>query len=186
MTYHHKNHHSAFVSVLNAQVEKFPDLAKQPIDTHLANLASVPDGVRAAVPNAGDGHWNHSFFWSPMQPGGAKTSGGDLNSAIEGAFGSVDKLTEAINQSALARFSSGRTWPVVNNQGKLAAVSTAKQDTPHMDLGARPVLGIDIWQHAYYLKHRYRRADYLKTWWEPLTGIRWPKIPRRHTDSNLQ
>ncbi len=168
MNYHHKNHHNAFIGVLNAQVEKFPDLAKQPIESFLSNLASVPDAVRTPVRNAGGGHWNHTFFWSLMKPGGAKAPAGELKTAIDDTFGSVDKMMEAVNQSGMTRFGSGWAWLVVGKDKKLAAVSTANQDTPHMELGAKPVVGIDVWEHAYYLKHQYRRADYLKAWWNTL------------------
>lgn len=173
MGYHHKNHHNAFVTILNAQVEKFPDLAKQPIETFLANLSSVPEAVRTPVRNAGGGHWNHTFFWSLMTPGGAKTPTADVKSAIDGAFGSVEKMQEAVNAAAMGRFGSGWAWLVVGKDKKLSAVNTPYQDTPHMDLGVKPILGVDVWEHAYYLKHQYRRADYLKSWWNT---VNWDKV----------
>ena len=173
MGYHHKNHHQAYVTTLNAQVEKFPDLAKQPIETFLANLAAVPEAVRTPVRNAGGGHWNHSFFWQLMTPGGPKAPTADVKSAIDGAFGSVEKMQEAVNQAAMTRFGSGWSWLVVGKDKKLAAVSTPNQDTPHMDLGVKPILAIDVWEHAYYLKHQYRRADYLKAWW---STVNWDKV----------
>jgi Fe-Mn family superoxide dismutase len=172
MGYHHKNHHNAFIGILNAQVEKFPDLATKPIEAFLSNLTSVPEAVRTPVRNAGGGHWNHSFFWDLMAPGGAKAPTGDLKSAIEGTFGSVEKMKEAVNQAGMTRFGSGWAWLVVGKDKKLSAVNTPYQDTPHMDLGAKPILGVDVWEHAYYLKHQYRRADYLNAWWNT---VNWDK-----------
>ena len=173
MGYHHKNHHNAFIGILNAQVEKFPDLAKKPIVEIISNLAAVPEAVRTPVRNAGGGHWNHTFFWNLMTPGGAKAPTADVKSAIDAAFGSVEKMQEAVNQSGMTRFGSGWAWLVVGKDKKLAAVNTPYQDTPHMDLGAKPILGVDVWEHAYYLKHQYRRADYLKTWWNT---VNWDKV----------
>ena len=172
MGYHHKNHHNAFIGVLNAQVEKFPDLATKPIETFLSNLAAVPEAVRTPVRNAGGGHWNHTWFWELMTPGGAKAPAGELKTAIDGAFGSVEKMQEAVNQAAMTRFGSGWAWLVVGKDKKIAAVNTPYQDTPHMDLGAKPILGVDVWEHAYYLKHQYRRAEYLKSWWNT---VNWDK-----------
>ncbi len=173
MGYHHKNHHNAFIGILNAQVEKFPDLAKQPIETFLSNLASVPEAVRTPVRNAGGGHWNHTYFWNLMTPGGAKAPTADVKSAIDAAFGSVEKMQDAVNQAGMTRFGSGWAWLVVGKDKKLAAVNTPYQDTPHMDLGVKPILGVDVWEHAYYLKHQYRRADYLKAWWNT---VNWDKV----------
>ena len=173
MGYHHKNHHNAFIGILNAQVEKFPDLAKKPIESFLTNLASVPEAVRTPVRNAGGGHWNHTFFWNLMTPGGAKAPTADVKSAIDAAFGSAEKMQEAVNQAGMSRFGSGWAWLVVGKDKKLAAVNTPYQDTPHMDLGVKPILGVDVWEHAYYLKHQYRRADYLKTWWNT---VNWDKV----------
>ncbi len=173
MNFHHKNHHNAFIGVLNAQVSKFPELGQQPIENFLSNLAGVPEAVRTPVRNAGGGHWNHSFYWKLMTPGGAKAPVGNLKSAIDGTFGSTDKLIEAVNQGGATRFGSGWTWLVVGKDKKLAVVSTANQDTPHMELGAKPVIGIDVWEHAYYLKHQYRRADYLKAWWNT---VNWDQV----------
>ena len=173
MGFHHKNHHNAFIGILNAQAEKWPDLTKKPIAEIIANLSAVPEAVRTPVRNAGGGHWNHTFFWQIMTPGGAKAPTADVKSAIDGAFGSVEKMQEAVNQAGMTRFGSGWAWLVVGKDKKLAAVNTPYQDTPHMDLGAKPLLGIDVWEHAYYLKHQYRRADYLKAWWNT---VNWDKV----------
>jgi Fe-Mn family superoxide dismutase len=172
MQFHHRNHHNAFIGVLNTQAEKFPDLAKQPIETFLANLANVPEGVRTPVRNAGGGHWNHTFFWNLMTPGGAKGPTGDLATAINGTFGSQDKMIEAFNAAAVGRFGSGWAWLAVDKDKKLRIMSTPNQDTPHMDGHRGAVIGIDVWEHAYYLKHQYRRADYVKAWWNT---VNWDK-----------
>lgn len=173
MNFHHKNHHNAFIGILNAQVEKWPDLAKKPIEEIISNLSAVPENVRTPVRNAGGGHWNHTFFWDLMTPGGAKAPTADVASAINGAFGSQDKMVEAFTAAAIGRFGSGWAWLAVGKDKKLAVFNTPYQDTPHMDMGAKPILGIDVWEHAYYLKHQYRRADYVKTWWNT---VNWDKV----------
>ncbi len=173
MGFHHKNHHNAFIGILNAQVEKFPDLTKKPIVEIISNLSAVPEAVRTPVRNAGGGHWNHTYFWDLMTPGGPKGPTEEVASAINGAFGDVDKMMAAVSQAGMTRFGSGWAWLVVNKDKKLAAVNTPYQDTPHMDLGAKPLLGVDVWEHAYYLKHQYRRADYLKAWWNT---VNWNKV----------
>lgn len=173
MGYHHKNHHNAFIGVLNAQAEKWPELSAKPIEEILAKLSDVPEAVRTPVRNAGGGHWNHSFFWELMTPGGPAEPPEELRSAINGAFGDLAKMKAAINQAGMTRFGSGWAWLVLTKDKKLAAVSTANQDTPHMELGAKPLLGIDVWEHAYYLKHQYRRADYLAAWWNT---VNWGKV----------
>jgi len=173
MGFHHKNHHNAFIGTLNAQVEKWPDLATKPMVEILSNLSAVPETVRTPVRNAGGGHWNHSFFWDLMTPGGSKAPTEAVGAAINGAFGSVDKMKEAVTQAGLTRFGSGWAWLVVDKDKKLAAVNTPYQDTPHMDLGAKPILGVDVWEHAYYLKHQYRRGEYLKAWWNT---VNWDKV----------
>lgn len=172
MTIHHKNHHNAFIGILNAQVEKFPDLAGKPIESFLANLSAVPEAVRTPVRNAGGGHWNHTFFWNLMTPGGAKAPTGDLADAINGTFGSRDKMVEAFNAAAVGRFGSGWAWLAVDKDRKLKVFNTPNQDTPHMEGARGAVIGIDVWEHAYYLKHQYRRADYVKAWW---STVNWDK-----------
>jgi Fe-Mn family superoxide dismutase len=111
------------------------------------------------------GHWNHTFFWELMTPGGAKAPAGDLKSAIDGAFGDVEKMKAAVKASGLGRFGSGWAWLAVGKDKKLTVFNTLNQDTPHMDMGAKAVIGIDVWEHAYYLKHQYRRGDYIDAWW---------------------
>ena len=164
MMIHHDRHHAAYVNNCNDLVSKWPELATAPIEKTLADLSVVPLPVRMAVQNNLGGHWNHSFFWELMAPGGAKEPDGDLKSAIDGAFGSFDTLKDKINAAGGARFGSGWAWLVVDKAKKLDIVSTPNQDTP-LALGARPILGVDVWEHAYYLKYQNRRPDYLKAWW---------------------
>lgn len=171
MMIHHDRHHAAYVNNANALVPQWPELATTPIDTLLSDLSKVPIGVRTGVRNNVGGHWNHSFFWELMAPGGAKQPGADLKAAIEQAFGSVDEMIAKVNAAGGARFGSGWAWLVLNKDKKLEIVSTANQDTP-LELGAKAVLGVDVWEHAYYLKYQNRRPDYLKAWWNT---VNWDK-----------
>jgi Fe-Mn family superoxide dismutase len=172
MPFHHRNHHNAFIGNLNGLVDKYADLASKPPEEILSNLSAVPEAVRTPVRNNLGGHWNHTFFWDMMTPGGAKQPAGDLKSAIDGAFGDFDKMKAAVKQAALGRFGSGWAWLAVGKDKKLAIFNTPYQDTPHMEQGARAVVGIDVWEHAYYLKHQYRRADYVDAWWNV---VNWDK-----------
>jgi Fe-Mn family superoxide dismutase len=165
MTIHHDRHHGAYVAALNGLVEKYPALATTSPVAILTDLTIVPDAVRASVRNNLGGHWNHSFFWELMTPGGAKEPGGDLKAAIEASFGSTANLTEKVNAAALGRFGSGWAWLVADKNGKLAVVTTPNQDTPHEQGVQKVVLGVDVWEHAYYLKYQNKRADYLAAWW---------------------
>jgi Fe-Mn family superoxide dismutase len=171
MNVHHTGHHQAAVDNLNKLVPIVPELKTKTFDDILASLDSVPEQHRAALRNALGGHYNHVFFWDLMTPGGPKEPTGDFAAAISGAFGSKEGLIEAVNKAGLARFGSGWTWLVVDRNKKLAVMSTANQDPVHA-AGARPVIGIDVWEHAYYLKHQNRRAEYLKDWWNV---INWDK-----------
>ncbi|HET6378067.1 MAG TPA: superoxide dismutase [Methylocella sp.] len=172
MMIHHDRHHGAYVAALNKIVEKYPDLASTSPVVILSDLGAVPEGVRSAVRNNLGGHWNHSFFWEIMRPGGAKEPSGSLKSAIDAAFGSTGGLAEKVNAAGLARFGSGWAWLVVDKNGKLDIISTANQDTP-LELGVqRVVLGVDVWEHAYYLKYQNKRAEYLKAWWNTVNWDR--------------
>ncbi|MBL8589309.1 MAG: superoxide dismutase [Methylobacteriaceae bacterium] len=171
MMIHHNRHHAAFVANLNGLVERWPDLATKSPAEIMANPAQIPEAIRQAVRNNLGGHYNHSFFWDLMTPGGAKAPAGDLKAAIDGAFGSLEQLQEKVNAAGLARFGSGWAWLVVNKDKKLDIVSTPNQDTP-LETGATPLLGVDVWEHAYYLKYQNRRADYLKSWWNV---VNWDK-----------
>jgi Fe-Mn family superoxide dismutase len=171
MQIHHDNHHAAYVNNLNGLVEKWPDLATKPIDAILSNLAATPEAVRTPVRNNLGGHWNHTFFWELMTPGGSSKPSGDLNSAIDATFGDFEKMKAAVKAAGLGRFGSGWAWLGVGKDKKLAVFSTANQDSPHME-GAKGVIGVDVWEHAYYLKHQSRRADYIDVWWNV---VNWDK-----------
>ena len=171
MNFHHKNHHNAFIINLNGLVEKYPDLATKRPEEIVSNLSAVPEAVRTPVRNNLGGHWNHTFFWDLMTPGGAKAPAGDLKSAIDGTFGDFEKMKAAVKQAAVGRFGSGWAWLAVKDK-KLTIFNTPYQDTPHMDNAAMAVAGIDVWEHAYYLKHQYKRADYVDVWWNV---VNWDK-----------
>ena len=172
MMIHHDGHHGAYVAALNGLVEKYPDLAAKTPVAILADLSIVPEGVRTPVRNNLGGHWNHSFFWELMTPGGAKEPSGDLKSAIDSSFGSTAKLTGKVNAAGLARFGSGWAWLIVDKNSKLDVISTPNQDTPLEKGVQRVVLGVDVWEHAYYLKYQNKRADYLAAWWNT---VNWDK-----------
>lgn len=173
MRFHHMNHHQAFITNLNNLAAQMGDAAKAPVERTLANLSSVPEAIRTPVRNNLGGHWNHTFFWDLMTPGGAKEPTGDLKAAIDGAFGDLAKFQERFAAAGIGRFGSGWAWLAVDKDKKLAVFNTPYQDTPHMDMQARgAVIGIDVWEHAYYLKHQYRRADYIKAWWNT---VNWDK-----------
>lgn len=172
MNIHHTRHHQAYVNAANGAVARWPDLATMKIEDVLRDLSKAPEPVRTIVRNNVGGHWNHAFFWDLMTPGGAKDPQGDLKSAIDQAFGGIAQLKERMNQAAVGRFGSGWAWLVVDKDGKLDVISTANQDTP-IELGARSVvLGVDVWEHAYYLKYQNRRPDYLAAWWNT---VNWDK-----------
>jgi len=172
MTIHHDRHHGAYVAALNGLVEKYPGLATTSTVALLSNLSAVPEAVRAPVRNNLGGHWNHTFFWQLMTPGGAKEPTGELKSMIESAFGSGAKLIERVNAAAMSRFGSGWAWLVVDRNGKPDIISTPNQDTPLEQGVKRVVVGVDVWEHAYYLKYQNKRADYLAAWWNT---VNWDK-----------
>lgn len=171
MRIHHSAHHQAYVNGANAAAQQWEGLRTTPMETVLADLNAVPENIRLSVRNNLGGHWNHSFFWTLMTPGGAKQPGPELKSAIEGAFGSTLGLVQQVNAAAMTRFGSGWAWLVVDKDKKLVVIATPYQDTP-LELGARAVIGVDVWEHAYYLKHQNRRADYLAAWWKT---VNWDK-----------
>ena len=162
MEIHHDKHHAAYVANLNAAIDGTP-WAEQSLDTILTSLDSIPEDKRMAVRNNGGGHANHTLFWEIMGPNGGGDPSGDLAKAIADAFGSVADLKAAVNDAGVKRFGSGWTWLVWDGTG-LAVKSTPNQDTPVMD-GQAPILGIDVWEHAYYLNYQNRRPDYLAAWW---------------------
>jgi len=165
MEIHHDKHHQTYITNLNAALKDHPDLQGSTIadlEKLLRNISSVPEGIRTAVRNNGGGHINHAMFWEIMGPGGGSPSGA-LADAINAAFGGVEQLQAAINDAGAKRFGSGWSWLVVDG-GQLKVISTANQDSPYMD-GQTPILGVDVWEHAYYLNYQNRRPDYLKAWW---------------------
>jgi Fe-Mn family superoxide dismutase len=162
MEIHHDKHHAAYVTNLNAALEG-TEWAEQSLETILTSLDSIPEDKRMAVRNNGGGHANHTLFWEIMGPAGGGDPSGDLGDAIAEAFGGVSELRSAVNDAGVKRFGSGWTWLVWDGTG-LAVKSTPNQDTPVMD-GDAPLLGIDVWEHAYYLNYQNRRPDYLEAWW---------------------
>ena len=174
MEIHHGKHHNAYVTNLNAALEKAPELQSKSIEDLVKGISTVPEAIRTAVRNNGGGHLNHSMFWQIMGPnaGGAPT--GAIADAITSSFGSLDKLKEELKKAAVGRFGSGWAW-VIDNGGKLVVESTPNQDNPMMD-GKKPVFGIDVWEHAYYLKYQNRRPDYIDAWWNV---VNWAEINKR-------
>ena len=169
MEIHHGKHHAAYVANLNKALEAAPELGSKTAEELIANLASVPDSIRTAVRNNGGGHVNHSFFWKLLKPANGALPTGALAAAIQQAFGSFDEFKAKFEAAGATRFGSGWAWLVVNN-GKLEIGSTANQDTPLMGkavagIEGKPVLGLDVWEHAYYLHYQNRRPDYMKAWW---------------------
>jgi Fe-Mn family superoxide dismutase len=177
MQIHHGKHHNAYVTNLNAAIEKAPELANWSLDDLNTKIASVPEAVRTAVRNNGGGHWNHSLFWTLMAPGAGGEPTGALSAAITTAFGDFGKFKEQFAAGGMGRFGSGWAW-LVNKGGRLAIVSTPNQDNPMMD-GTAPgdiLLGLDVWEHAYYLKYQNRRADYIGAWWNV---VNWKGVAAR-------
>ena len=175
MEIHHTKHHQAYTDNLNAALEKHPELQGQSDEELLRGIASVPEDVRGAVRNHGGGYHNHNLFWKVLAPGGATTPSGELGSAITSGFGSFDELKAKLTDAAAKRFGSGWAWLVVGADGKLQVTSTANQDSPLME-GQTPIFGIDVWEHAYYLKYQNRRPEYLKAIWEV---VNWDEVGRR-------
>lgn len=170
MEIHHTKHHQAYITNVNNALAGKPDLEAKSLCELIGDLASVPDDIRGAVRNNGGGHANHSFFWKVIAPGGAKAPSGDLAAAIDQAFGSFDAFKEAFGKAGATRFGSGWAWLVKKADGTLAVCSTANQDTPCMGAAVagcdgKPVLGLDVWEHAYYLNYQNRRPDYIAAFW---------------------
>jgi len=174
MTLHHDKHHQAYVDKANDALAGGP-LDGKPIEEVIANLGDVPEDKRGAVRNNGGGHLNHSLFWESMSPNGGGAPDGDLGNAIDAAFGSFDAFKEQFEAAGVARFGSGWAWLVVDG-GTLKITSTANQDSPLTD-GQTPLLGNDVWEHAYYLKYQNRRPEYLKAWWNV---VDWNKVAERY------
>ncbi len=175
MRFHHDKHHQAYVTNLNAAIEKHPEMGGKSPEDLLKDLASVPDDIRAAVRNNGGGHVNHTMFWQIMTPGGGGAPTGALAQAIDSAFGSFDAFKTQFNDAGVKRFGSGWTWLVKTSAGQLAVVSTANQDNP-LSEGQFPIMGNDVWEHAYYLQYQNLRPKYLEAWWNT---VNWAEINRR-------
>jgi Fe-Mn family superoxide dismutase len=176
MQLHHDKHHAAYITNLNNALGNH-EFASLPVDDVLRRINEVPENIRAAVRNNGGGHSNHTMFWQIMKPNGGGEPTGALANAIQSTFGSFDAFKAAFNDAGVKRFGSGWAWLVLDRSGKLQVISTANQDSPLMD-GLYPVMGNDVWEHAYYLKYQNRRPDYLNAWWNV---VNWDAIARRYS-----
>ncbi len=176
MEIHHSRHHQTYITNLNAALAELPELAALPVDELLARFDSLPVSVQGAVRNHGGGHANHSLFWQVMSPQGGGEPGGELAEAITRDLGGLDAFKQAFTQAALSRFGSGWAWLVVDQSGKLQVVSSANQDSPLME-GLVPILGLDVWEHAYYLKYQNKRPDYIAAFYKV---IDWTEVARRY------
>ncbi|MGF1657207.1 MAG: superoxide dismutase [Verrucomicrobiales bacterium] len=165
MEIHHGKHHQAYVTNLNKALEGKADLEAKSIEDLIIVLDAVPESIRTAVRNNGGGHWNHTFFWGIMASGAGGTPSGSLQEAIVGTFGSFDDFKAKFEAAGLSRFGSGWAWLIQDPSGALVITSTPNQDNPLMDGSGTPLLGVDVWEHAYYLNYQNRRPDYLKAWW---------------------
>jgi Fe-Mn family superoxide dismutase len=175
MEIHHTKHHNAYVSNLNAALEKHAELAGKPLEDLVSNPSAIPEDIRMAVRNNGGGHFNHSLFWTVMSSNGGGEPGGELAQAIKTAFGDFAAFKTTFSQAAMSRFGSGWSWLGIKD-GKLAVLSMPNQDAPMIE-GLVPVLGLDVWEHAYYLKYQNRRADYIAAWWNV---VNWEEVAMRY------
>jgi len=174
MEIHHGKHHQTYVNNLNAAIEKAPELAKKSLDDLMRNVSTLPEAVRTPIRNNGGGHWNHSMFWQIMAPKAGGEPGGKLGQAIKSTFGDFAKFREQFSAAGVGRFGSGWAW-LINTGGKLSITSTPNQDNPLME-GQKAILGLDVWEHAYYLKYQNRRPDYIQAWWNV---VNWSEIEKR-------
>ncbi|MGM7702004.1 superoxide dismutase [Pseudalkalibacillus sp. Hm43] len=178
MKIHHGKHHNAYVTKLNGALEGHADLQDKSIEALMSNLDAVPENIRTAVRNNGGGHANHTLFWQVLSPNGGGAPTGELADAINSKFGSYDKFQEEFANAAAGRFGSGWAWLVVNN-GELEVMSTPNQDTPLME-GKTPILGLDVWEHAYYLNYQNRRPDYISAFWNV---VNWDEVTKRYNEA---
>jgi len=179
MEIHHGKHHAAYTAKLNEALEAHGSLHGKSAEELVADLAALPDAIRTAVRNNGGGYVNHNLFWDIMRPGGATAPSGDLAAAIDATFGSLQAFKDKLQAAAAGQFGSGWGWLVVDGNGGLQVVATANQDTP-LSQGLEPILGVDVWEHAYYLHYQNRRPDYLAAWW---SVVNWDVVARRYTDA---
>jgi Fe-Mn family superoxide dismutase len=178
MSIHHGKHHQAYITNLNAAIEKHPELANKSLEDLLSDLNAVPEDIRTAVRNHGGGTWNHNLFWELMAPKASVTPRAELLKALESSFGSFDAFKSEFEKAAIGRFGSGWAW-LVRKGDSLAVVSTANQDSPLSD-GLMPLLAIDVWEHAYYLKYQNRRPEYISNWWNV---VNWDAVADRYGKS---
>lgn len=179
MQLHHDKHHAAYVNNLNAALEKYPEQQAKSLEELVSNLDAVPEDIRTVVRNNAGGHVNHTMFWESMAPDVSGVPSGEIAQAIESTFGSFDNFKQQFNDAGLKQFGSGWVWLVVDKDRKLQIVTTPNQDSP-LALGLYPILGNDVWEHAYYLKYQNRRADYLKAWW---SVVNWEKVNQRFSQN---
>lgn len=165
MEIHHSKHHGGYTNNLNAAIEKHPELESKSVEELLKNLDEVPEDIRTTVRNNGGGFYNHALFWDIMTPGGSEKPDEDLSNMIEEGFGSLNEMRDLFQAEALGRFGSGWAWLASDANKDLEVLSTPNQDSP-ISMGLTPILGIDVWEHAYYLKYQNRRAEYVKAWWD--------------------
>jgi Fe-Mn family superoxide dismutase len=175
MEIHHGKHHQTYVNNLNAAIEKAPELANKSLDDLMRNVNTLPEAVRTPIRNNGGGHWNHSMFWQIMAAKAGGEPGGNLGAAIKTAFGDFAKFREQFSAAGVGRFGSGWAW-LINTGGKLSITSTPNQDNPLME-GKKAIMGLDVWEHAYYLKYQNRRPDYLKAWWNV---VNWAEVAKSY------
>jgi Fe-Mn family superoxide dismutase len=175
MQIHHGKHHATYVTNLNAALDQYPDFQKHSVEDLIRNIANVPEAIRTAVRNNGGGHANHAMFWQLMAPKAGGDPSGPLADAIKASFGSVEAFKADFKKAALGRFGSGWAW-LVNTGGKLTIESSPNQDSPLME-GRQVVMGVDVWEHAYYLKYQNRRADYVDAWW---SVVNWNEVAKRY------
>lgn len=176
MHLHHDKHHQTYITNVNAALQSHPDLANMPVEQLIGNLNGVPEDIRTTVRNNGGGHANHTLFWQVMAPNAGGQPSGALAEAITQTFGGLDALKEQMTKAATTRFGSGWAWLSTDNGGKLQVESTANQDSPLME-GRTPLLGLDVWEHSYYLKYQNRRPEYITAWWNV---VNWPEVERRY------
>jgi Fe-Mn family superoxide dismutase len=176
MEIHHDKHHQTYITNANNALKDYPELAAKPVEELLANLSAVPEAIRTAVRNNAGGHANHSFFWKILGPNAGGSPKGKLAEAINSTFGSFEQFKEKLQAAGAGRFGSGWAWLVVNKENKLEITSTANQDSPISD-GLKPILGVDVWEHAYYLHYQNRRPEYLKAFWNV---VNWDEVQKNY------
>lgn len=179
MTIHHTKHHQTYINNLNAALEKYPEFADKDVKELLTNLDALPQDIKQPVINNGGGHYNHSLFWNMMTPNGSGKPSGNLEEAINKKFGSFENFKDVFAKAAATRFGSGWAWLVVNSQGELEVMSTPNQNNPISE-GLIPVLGLDVWEHAYYLKYQNKRPEYVTNWWNV---VNWDEVNRLYNEA---